>query len=253
MGAQKAHGVILRKYLLRETSYILVVYTREFGKIKGVLKGARNPAPQFAGNFEIFSLCQLLFYRRKKTSLDLITQCEALEFYLPARKQIERLTYANYFIELIDIICNENDPNRAIFGALVKSLRLLSSGASPKRTARIFELKLLEALGLSPGVQECVGCGRKSETGMSFSVSSGGTLCSGCAVKDPKSFPISAGTVNFIRRIQSSSFERTGHIKVSREVGVEIEKLLKAFLEFHVNRQSRSMDFVKHLEKAGMA
>ncbi len=252
MGAQKAHGIILRKYLLRETSFILVVYTREFGKIKGVLKGARNPAPQFAGNFEIFSLCQLLFYKRKKASLDLITQCEALECFLPARKEIERLTYANYFIELIDIICNENDPNEAIFDVLVESLKLLSTGASPKRTARIFELKLLEALGLSPNLEGCLECGKASAGNMYFSVKSGGTLCRECKSNDRTCFPISAGTINFIRKIQSSPFERTGHVKVSKEVGVEIEKLLKGFLEFHVNRQARSLVFIKHLEKSGM-
>ncbi|MBU1894387.1 MAG: recombination protein O N-terminal domain-containing protein, partial [Candidatus Omnitrophica bacterium] len=62
MAVQKAEGIILKKYFLRETSYIIVAFTKEFGKIKGVIKGIRAPYPQFAGNFEIFTQCRLLFY-----------------------------------------------------------------------------------------------------------------------------------------------------------------------------------------------
>ena len=42
MAGLKAEGVILRKYLLRETSYILKIFTREYGKIKGVIKGVKK-------------------------------------------------------------------------------------------------------------------------------------------------------------------------------------------------------------------
>ena len=33
MAAQKTEGIILRKYCLRETSYILSTFTKDFGKI----------------------------------------------------------------------------------------------------------------------------------------------------------------------------------------------------------------------------
>ena len=167
--AQNAEGIILRKFFLRETSYILVVFTREFGKIRGVLKGVRAPYPQFAGNYEIFTKCQLLFYRKKKKSLDLITRCEALDFFLPARKDIERLTYANYFIELVDVVTSDYDVNEELYGSLVESLQLLATRSSAKRVSRIFELKLLKAIGLAPHLEGCVDCGVQVPSG-SFSV-----------------------------------------------------------------------------------
>lgn len=251
MGALKTEGIILRKYLLRETSYILVAYTKDYGKIKGVVKGARNPAPQFGGNFEIFTHSEFLFYRKKKRPLDLITGCETLDFFLPVRKEIERLTYANYYIELIDIVCNENDPNKHIFEVLRESLRFLSTGASARRVTRIFELKLLEALGLSPNLNSCIECSAREEKKYYFSVKSGGILCSKCRTSDRGAFPVSNGTVNFIRRIQKTPLEKTAHIKVSKDVGVEIEKLLKNFLDFYLHRQAKSLLFLKELEKVG--
>jgi DNA repair protein RecO (recombination protein O) len=252
MAAENAEGIILRKYLLRETSYILVIYTKEFGKIQGVVKGVRGPGPQVsAGNFEIFTRCQLLFYRKKKKALNLITQCETLEYFLNARKDIERLTYASYFIELVSMVTQEDDPNEKIYTALLESLRLLSEGDSPRRVSRIFEIKILEGAGLSPHFEECSSCGASAGEDNYFSASGGGLLCGKCKGQDKHAFRISRGTVNFIRKIQASDFSKVSRIKVSREVGQEIEKALGIFLRYHVGRPIKSLNFLEKMKRTG--
>ena len=252
MPAQNAEGVILRKYYLRETSYILVVFTREFGKIKGVLKGVRAPYPQFAGNFEIFTECRLLFYRKKKSALDLITQCETLDFFLPVRKDIERLTYANYFIELVDIVTADNDPNEQLYHSLADSLRLLATDSSPRRVSRIFELKMLAALGMSPQVDSCVKCGSPEEKGIRFSAAAGGVVCQACSPNEPGTLNASLGTVYFMRKILSIDMDKASRIKVSRDVGIETEEILLKFLQYHVGRPTKSLAFLEKLKKQGI-
>lgn len=252
MPALNAEGIILRKYYLRETSYILVVFTREFGKIKGVLKGVRAPYPQFAGNFEIFTECRLLFYKKKKSALDLITQCETLDFFLPARKDIERLTYANYFIELIDIVTADNDPNEQLYHSLADSLKLLATDSSPRRVSRIFELKMLAAVGMSPQMDSCVKCGSVEEKDIRFSASSGGIVCPNCSAKEPGTLKASLGTVYFMRKILTSDMDKVARIKVSREVGMEAEEILGKFLQYHVGRPVKSLAFLEKLKKQGI-
>jgi len=252
MAAQEAEGIILRKYYLRETSYILVILTKEFGKIKGVIKGVRNPYPQFAGNFEIFTQCRLLFYRKKKKPLDLITQCEAISFFLPVRKDIEKLTYANYFIELVDIVTSDYGADEGLYQALVEGLCMLETGASAKRVARIFELKLLDALGLSPALEKCVLCGIVISETSFFSVSNGGLLCGKCRLSDRESLAISLGTAKFMRKIQLSEAARTFNLKVVKEVGRETEEVLRRFLQYHITRPVKSLGFLRQLEKTGI-
>ncbi len=252
MAAHKTEGVILRKYELRETSYILVAFTRDYGKIKGVIKGVRAPCPQFAGSFELFSQCDLLFYRKKKKPLDLITQCEAVEFFLPARKNIERLTYANYFIELIDIVTSDYDNNKILYDVLVGSLELLSAGASPLRVSRIFEIKLLDAIGLSPALDSCVKCGKKVDAACKFVIKDGGLLCGDCGGKTTPGMKMSLGAIKFLRIAQKSSFEKLTQIKVSKDVGIEIEEVLQRFIMFHINRPLRSLKFLDTLKRKGI-
>ena len=252
MAAHAAEGIILRKYYVRETSYLLVVYTKEFGKIRGVIKGVRGPYPQFAGNFEVITKAKLLFYKKKKKLLDLITQCEATDYFLPVKKDIERLTYAHYFIELIDTVTGDYVPDEELYGILDESLRMLGSGSSPKRISRIFELKVLGEVGFSPQVAECVLCSGPIEKNVYFSAVSGGVLCAECARKDPSKVPISLGTAKFMHKIQNTDIRKTEHIKVSREVGKETERVLKNFVQFQVNRQIKSLKFLDKLHKVGV-
>ena len=252
MAAQKAEGIILRRYYLRETSYILVVFTKEFGKIKGTVKGVRNPYPQFGGNFEIFTQCNMLFYKRKRSPLDLITHCETVESFLHARNDIERLTYASYFIELTDKVTVDRDKNEELYNVLYGSLRMLSGGGSPRRICRIFELKLLGTLGLSPGLEQCVVCGSAAEKDICFSEKSGGILCAECSNKDRSALKMSPGAMNFMRKVQSGAFEKISRIKVSREVGRETEEALSRFLKYHLGGDLKSIRFLEQLKKAGI-
>jgi len=252
MAALIDEGIILRKYLLRETSYILKIFTKEHGKIQGVLKGARNPYPQFAGNFELFAHCDLLFYRKKRKTLDLITGCELRDFFFFVRKDIERLTYANYFIELIDVVTAENDPNGDLYTILLESLRLLSGESSPKRICRIFELKLLKCIGMAPAVSACLKCGSGDKKVFYFSIKDGGTICGDCAAGMRGRMRISMGTIKFMEKIYRLPFDRVHQIKVSREVGRETENILNSFIGFHLGRRIRSLEFLGQLEKEGI-
>ncbi len=252
MGAVNAEGIILRKYFLRETSYILVLYTREFGKIRGVLKGVRKPYPQFAGNFEIFSLCQLCFYRKKKSAFDLITQCEAVEYFSKTRSDLEKLTYASYFAELVDAVTVDNDANPEIFDILKGSLSMLGRSAGAKRVRRIFEIKLMGALGFSPQMDECVKCASAVEEKSFFSAASGGIMCAKCHNGREDNVPVSLGTIKFMRKIQASDIDRTEHIKLSREVGMETERILDGFVRFQIGHPIKTLKFLNDIKAFGV-
>ncbi|MDP8259297.1 MAG: DNA repair protein RecO [Candidatus Aadella gelida] len=245
MAVLKTEGIILKKYELRETSYILVVYTRDFGKVTGVIKGVRNPSPQFAGDLERFTKCEILFYKKKKKGLDLISGCRAIETYLPIRKEIERLTYADYFIELIDIVTDDYCPDKKLYDIFSGSLGMLATKASAKRTGRIFEIKILEAIGLEPQLEECSECGVSMESVSRFNVKSGGAVCSSCVKTGIK---VSMGTINFMKKIGRTSIEKSAAVKVSKEVGKEAEIVLREFIKYHINRPIKSTKFLRQLE-----
>src|SRR3989338_5089844 len=252
MAIQKSEGIVLRRQELRETSLILTFYTKDFGKIKGILRGVRGYRSQCGGGaLEIFAYDEIVFYERKKSDIYTVSQCDLLDFFNPVRESLDRLAYATYIVELLDSVTSLSDKNVEVFGLLLNSLRLLSGESSARRVARIFEIKLLHLLGLMPSLELCASCGKKLDLGVSakFSLMHGGLICKNCLEADRDARPIMAGTARFITHIRSLPFEKVARIKVATTVGKELEVILRKFLDYHIERRLRTLEFIKEIER----
>lgn len=251
MPIQKNEGILLRRQDLRETSILLTFYTRDFGKIKGIVRGVRGPRAGFGGGaFEIFSLDEIVFYERSGGEIFTISQCDLINYFNPIRMSLEKLSYATYIVELLDSVTSLSDKNREVFDLSLNSITLLSGASSSKRVARIFEIKLLSLLGLMPNLEECASCGDKVEANPRFSIRHGGLICKKCLDTDRMAVSILPGTVKFLDHIRSSSFERAAMVKVAAEVGKELEALLRRYLDYHIERRLKTVQFIKDIEGA---
>jgi DNA repair protein RecO (recombination protein O) len=250
MAIQKSEGILLRRQDLRETSMILTFYTRGFGKIKGIVRGVRGPRGQFGGGaLEIFSLDEIVFYERKRSDIYTISQYDLVSYFNPIRESLEKLSYAMYMAELIDSVTSLADPNDDAFELLLNSLKLLEADASPKRVARIFEIKLLYLLGLMPSMEICAGCGTKVGIPERFSIARGGLICKECFKAEREACPILPGTAKFIEHVLSSPFDRASRVKVAMPVGKELESILRKFLDYHIERRLKTVQFIREIEK----
>jgi DNA repair protein RecO (recombination protein O) len=251
MAIQKTEGILLRRQDLRETSLILTFYTRDFGKIKGIVRGVRGARSSLIGgaSMEIFALDEVVFYERRRSDIFTVSQCDLLEFFAPIRESLEKVAYAAYLIELIDSVTALGDKNGDAFDLLSNSLKLLTGECSARRVVRIFEIKLLHLLGLMPTLEACASCGAAMDGNARFSFRNGGLICRKCLQSDRDARPILQGTVKFIEHIRSLPFERVARIKVAAEVGRELERTLRKFLDYHIERRLKTVEFLKAIER----
>lgn len=250
MAIQKSEGIVLRRQDLRETSMILTFYTKEFGKIKGIVRGVRGPRSQCGGgNMEIFAHDEVIFYERKRSDIYTISQCDLLDYFNPIRESLERLACAAYIVELLDSVTAVADKNNDVFELLENSLKLLAGEASPRRVTRIFEIKLLSLLGIMPSLELCANCGARVDAGAKFSLRHGGLICKACLGMDRDACPMMLGTAKFIEHIRNSPFDKVARVKVVSQVGRELECILRKFLDYHIERRLRTVEFIKDIEK----
>ncbi len=245
MPIQKTEGVLLKKRDLRQTSLIVTFFTKDFGKIHGVIKGVRGERASSQGIPQLFSLNQIVFYDKRKSDLFIVSQCDLKDFFSKIRHDFDKITTAMYLIDLVDNFSEPQEPNPALFSLLNECLRLLSGDSSPKRVARIFEIKLLELLGLMPIMDMCSICGKDINKEVYFSNFSGGTLDKECSIKAKNAIKVLPGTIQFISHISRLGLDRVSRIKVSSDVGKELEKLLRSFIDFQLNKPLRSVEFIR--------
>ena len=246
VSATKTAAFILKTQDYRDTSLLGDFYTRDHGRIRGIVKGIRDTRARFGSTLEPFSLNEILFYKRRTGDLHLVTQVDMLEEYEPVRADLERLATASYCIELVSELVEPEDPAPGIFDLIRDTLLFLSSGASCKRGARIFEVKLLDSLGLMPEIKHCVLCQKPAAESMFFNAALGGIHCKDCSIK-AGSLPVSRGALNFLDRARRSPLKDLLQVKVVQKVGQELEQLLRRFTDFHLSHKLKSLVFMEKM------
>jgi len=244
MAIEKTDGILLKRRDLRESSLVLTFYTKDFGKISGVIKGARGPRAQLGFSPQLFSLNRIVFYESKRKRLSIISQCDLTNFFSSIRKDLQKTIHAEYFLELVDSLSAEFNKNEEIFQLLADSLTLLCTSASAKRVARMFEIRLMNLVGLMPELVNCAHCGVKTAGASRFSFRLGGLICQNCFNQDKNAAKISQGTINFIEHVKNFPYKKASQIKVSRVVGKELELILRRFVDYHVQNRLKTIEFM---------
>ncbi len=250
MSIDKAQGIVLNKRDLRETSIIADFYTKEFGKISGILKGIRTEPEKFASNLEPFSLNEIIFYRKTNSNLHLISQADKLDNFTRVRQSIEKTSTAGFMAELINSIMQPEDKNEEIFDLALASLKELETNYNPEKIATIFKIKILSLSGFKPHFDSCVSCLDKIMGQSRFSLSLGGLLCPRCMPKDPSSRAIFRGTIATVLHIERNSFASSLNLGMNPQIKKELDLILNSFLNFHLGHELKSQKLINKLEVA---
>lgn len=248
----RTEGVVLRRRSMGEADRLVTLYTPYHGKVKAMAKGIRRPKSKMAGHLELFMRTDLLIAEGR--TFDIITQAEMIEGYLPLRQSLDAMTYASHFVELLDGFTEENDENRRIYLLLASGLAWLAATNSLERTARYFELKLLDAAGYQVQVMNCTICGQELQPRAQFySVMAGGVVCPDCAHNRNDVFRLSLNALKVLRFMERYPFQEVEGLNLSPGVLAEVERLLHATLRFYLERRLRSVDFLQRLRQESSA
>ena len=149
MDTERAEGIVLRRQPVTESSLIVTWYTREFGKLKTMAKGARRPKGPFQGKIDLFYRDEIVFLPSRRSDLHLLHDCFLEDPHAPLRQSVTSLAAASYACELVELATEREDPNVKIYELLATILEALE-----KRHDAVlliwFEIRLLAAAGWEP-------------------------------------------------------------------------------------------------------
>jgi DNA repair protein RecO (recombination protein O) len=240
----KTEAIVLKSFDFRETSKIVTFYTREFGKIKGVMKGVRKDPRKFGSSVDKFTVNDIVFYQYRNSDIHLISQCDMKEFYSPIRQDLKRMTAASYILELVDAILPIEQKNEDIYELILQYLSSLQTDQDVTKLVHIFQIKTLSYSGFRPHLDSCVKCTKKVQGQTRFSMKLGGLVCDVCRTSDGDVSPISRGTVASIIHIEQSEWGQTLRLGLSAAIKKELKYVLNNFLVFHLEKHLRSARFI---------
>jgi len=245
----RTDAIILRRHDFGEADRLLTIYTPEFGKLSAIAKGARRPTSRQTGHVELFARTTLMLARGRE--LDIVTQAEVCDSYLPLHADLNRISYANYLVELLDRFTEAGEQNIPLYHLLMDALGWVGQPACDLRlTARYYELALLRLVGFQPDLFTCV-LGRETveATDQFFSAIDGGAVCAEHAdgYENPHMIPISLAALKTLRYLQPRPFDEIKALRVRPELHFELEHVMQFYVSFLLERRLKSADFIRQL------
>ncbi len=253
MSIHKTEALVLNKWDFRETSLIVNFYTRDFGKMSGILKGIKKEPAKFASTLEPFSYNDIVFYKKINSALHLVSQCDRKANFDLVRQNIHKVGAASLMMELIDAVMPQEDKNEEVFDLALTCLKELEVNQNSEKIMTIFKIKMLAFSGFKPHFDSCVSCGARMSGHSKFSSALGGLLCCGCYPRDLKARSIFRGTVASILHIERNEFKNNLNLGMNPQIKKELDLILNSFLNFHLERELKSQKVLNKLENLSYA
>jgi DNA repair protein RecO (recombination protein O) len=247
----RTDAIILRRSDFGEADRLLTVFTPDRGKLRLMAKGVRKITSRKAGHVELFMLTDMLIAHGR--TWDIISQAEVVESYRDLREDLDKTSHAYYLAELMDRFTEEHDPNQPLFELLALTLARLSHVDDPAVTVRFFEMHLLGLTGFQPQLHFCVACEEAIEPVENnyFHFVDGGVLCPQHGPVRPNAEIIPLPVLKVLRYLQTEPWERAAKLQLTPTTRQQVESLLLGYITFLLERQLKSVDFLKRLRRGG--
>lgn len=142
---------VLHSYPYKETSLIVDMFTRDYGRIGLVAKGAKRPHSKLRGVLQTFQPLQASW--SGKSELRTMIDAEWVGGMLPLEKTA--LLCGFYLNELLVKLLARDDPHPVLFDHYVATLNQLAHGESAPIVLRKFERTLLKETGVAADLSRC--------------------------------------------------------------------------------------------------
>ncbi len=223
-------GFVLKRFNFSETSVIATIYSKRFGKIKGIFKGFYTQKREFSTTLDTFSLNEFVFYP-KQSEIWLVSQARLIADFPYLRKDIEKAKVAGLFFNLLDRTMQLWDKSSYIFNLNFRCLDLI--GKDHKKALFIFLIKFLTLAGIKPELNHCLVCQKLIQDDLFFSTYRGGLVCRACCGKDSGYKLVSQEASKTFSYIQKSSITTAGRVQLSLACQEEILNIIRKFLAYH--------------------
>ncbi len=242
----KTDGIVIRSLNYGESDRIVTFFTRDFGKIKGIAKGARKSKKRFQNALGLFSHVHLSFFEREGTGLMRVDGCDILHSFTRIREDLKKIFFGNYYLELANEMAGEREANQEAFDLIFSFLSGLDEREANEEQLRMFEIRMLSLFGYQPNMKRCDYCKKswddlKETSVLFFSIERGGLVCGQCSKGSNPLIPLSLGTARLIERVSEMDLSKVGRLRFTSQSLMESRALLPRFIAYQLGKELKSL------------
>jgi DNA repair protein RecO (recombination protein O) len=188
MSIETTNALVVRAVEFSESSLIVSLFTRDFGKVSALAKGARRLKNPFETSLDLLASNRVSFIRKNRDALDLLTEAKLVRRFRPTRRNLRGLYAGYYLAETLDAATVDYEPIPELWDLADATLARFQTDDDVPRRLAAYEAGLLDALGEFPSTRFCVECGeelpldsvKNPDRRVLFAPNEGGVVCARC-------------------------------------------------------------------------
>lgn len=248
MGLFTAEALILDVMDLHDRDRIVTFLTREFGKKKGVAKGARTKHSRFGGQLQPLAKAEVTWFEKEGSELGRISTVELVRPAHRLQTDLEGILLGSYLADHMLELAQENEASDHFFRLLDSTLEALLAGVDQDLAARYFEAWALRLAGVFPPPRVCPACGEPFREGEGAVLPPNGEtlLCFDCGGRS--GLIVAPETLCFLRRIGRESLPRLTESAEALPTAAtlrQVEALCARVRRHFLQRELRSYDVIQ--------
>lgn len=237
----EVEGFILNETSYGETSKIINVWTKKYGVIGIMCKGAKSLKSKNRVSTMRFSYAKFNIYL-KQGKLSTLVSADVINPLKKIRSDITLIGYLSYLTELTEQVIKQNNDS-LLFDDFINSILKIEDGLDPLVITNILEIKYLEKLGVLFNLDECVVCGSKNNI-VTINADKGGFICLNCLSNE---VIVDKKVIKMLRMYYYVNIKSITNIKVEDNIKNTINKFLDMYYDRYTGLYLNSKNFLKNV------
>ncbi len=252
MSQVKTHGVVLRTTKYGETSLIVTLLTRDFGKVSAIANGVRTKKSRLLAGLQLFSYSELVMYKAKqKNGLYHLDEMNVVESFAAIRSDLDKMAYAAYFAEAVNGALSEEAADDEVLSLVLNTLYAVDKGlADYEKIKTVFEWRLAALLGYAPSVDGCGVCQSAEELGLSLY--DGTVFCKDCAEKKGLTVArLTEGMCRIIEYITLAEGKKIFSFEANENTIKYLSQVSERYLSAQLDKEFKTLSYLKQVRSLG--
>lgn len=237
----EVEGFILSETSYGETSKIINVFTKEYGVIGIMCKGAKSLKSKNRVATLRFTYAKFnIFFKQGKLSN--LVSADIINPLKNIRSDITLISYISYLTELTEQVIKQSN-NNLMYDYFIEAILKIENGLDPLVITNILEIKYLEQLGVMFNLDECVLCGSKQGI-VTIDADKGGYICLSCLTNE---LIVDKKVIKMLRMYYYVNIKSITAIKIDDSVKIIINKFLDMYYDRYTGLYLNSKNFLKSI------
>ncbi len=243
-------GLVIMEKSVGESDRLVTLLTRHEGVVRAFAQQAKKIKNSKLSATQLFSYSRFsIFKGREKYIID---EAQPIEVFFDLRRDMERLSLAQYFCELAGALAPQETEAGDFLRLVLNAMHFLCKGTRPNLLLKsIVEMRMLSFAGYMPNLICCANCAAYEADTMYFLPRSGVIYCDDCVPSSAEPMvKLSRGALTGLRHTIYADFEKLFSFSLSDQGLKELSLASEQYVINTLQRSFNTLDFYNQVKQS---